>query len=120
MGGPPPDDTMLRSLQQWGAPADVIASTRDWLHQQAKAATVPVWPEHWHAVQLFLRLRTQWHWVSVGHEARRTGLRYESATPALLQAVADSIAPSQVQPPAVLWAHLQTLESAALEAWAKG
>jgi len=120
MGGPPPDDTMLRSLQQWGAPPDVMERTRDWLREQAKQATVPVWPEHWHALQLFLRLRTQWHWVSAGHEARRIGLRYESITPSLQQAVADAVAPDLHQPPAALWAQLQHLEAAALDAWAKG
>lgn len=39
-----------------------------------------VWPENWPALQLFLKLQTQWHCDAEGH---RVGLRYEAMQSAM-------------------------------------
>ena len=107
------DDTLLRNMRQWGAPPDAIARTQEWLSEQQRSATVEVWPEHWHAVLLFSRLATQWHWASAGMQAVRTGLRY-SAAAVLMGAI--EIPKALRQPKPELWRQLQVLESAALAA----
>jgi hypothetical protein len=39
---------------------------------------VQVWPEHWHATQVFLGMSTQWNAVGTMRGARVIGLRYEA------------------------------------------
>lgn len=37
-----------------------MAEWRAALHADAAAQQLDVWPEHWHAVQIFLAMETQW------------------------------------------------------------
>jgi hypothetical protein len=97
----------------------VLAAAQAWMQAEARRATVPVWPEHWHAVVLFARMATQWQWLANGMAVQRVGLRYE-AVPPLLDAVAQQVPPEHLQPPSELWRQLQVLEQAVLDVQAEG
>ena len=66
---------------------------------------VEVWPENHAAVELFIRLDTQWNWLSGMGGAVRVGLNYQSAL-----ALMERLYPGQD-----LLEDLQVLERAALE-----
>jgi len=53
-------------------------------------AEARVWPEHWHAVQVFLGMATQWQAVGGGFGFVWTGLRYE-ALPVVERAVRHQV-----------------------------
>ena len=121
MNGRPPINTdMLAQLRQLGAPADVIQATQQRLAAEAEHWHVDIWPDNWHAVQLFVALATQWHWVAGMAAVQRTGLRYEALQVPAVQALVDAqVAPPLRQPPAVLMRQLQVLEDTALAEWAR-
>jgi len=78
-----------------------------------------VWPEHWHAVQVFLGMATQWQAVATGFGFVWTGLRLE-AVPAVERGVRHLV-PRELrlhrprQWP-VLFDQLRCLEAKAIEA----
>ena len=110
---------MLEQLRQFGAPPEVLRATEQRLHAEAQDATIPVWPENWHAVLLFVAMATQWHWVAPWRcPPARTGLRLE-ALPAVLPAVQRGVPRRLRKPYAVLLGQLQTMEDAALSEFAK-
>lgn len=105
---------MLDQLRQFGAPPAVLAAAQANVERSAAQAVVLVWPEHWHAVLLFIAMATQWHWVPVGlGGARRVGLRLE-ALPTVRPAVAATVPPHCRKPYPVLLGQLQQLEDTAL------
>jgi hypothetical protein len=61
-GGPQDDspDSPLEVIRQWGATPEQIEEWRKALAVQAQFEEGEVWPENWHAVQLFLAMGTQW------------------------------------------------------------
>lgn len=106
---------MLDQLRQFGAPAEVLRAAEQRLKAEADAVTLPVWPENWHAVNLFLALATQWHWVAPWRlPAQRTGLRLD-AVPTVLPMVRRAVPARHRQPYAVLLRQLQAMEDAVLE-----
>jgi len=109
---------VLLQLEKLGAPADVIESTRQQLEADAARHQVLVWPENWHAVQVFRMMATQWVWVAGMGSAMRTGLRLE-ALPTVLPAVRPLVHRRWRQPYHVLLQQLQQLEDAALGEWSK-
>lgn len=72
-----------------------------------------MWPENWHAVQLFSALATQWHWRPTVGGARRCGLRYE-AVAAVLPAVRHAVPRRWRQPYPQLLTQLQHMEDQVL------
>lgn len=111
----------MEDLRVWGATQQQIDEWRTILRSRAKEQGVDVWPEHWHAVQLFLAMGTQWR-IAVGPmgQVLRLGLDY-----AALDAC-DRIARPHV--PRDLRRHrrgqraelidqLRTLEAQAIQAW---
>lgn len=111
---------MLAQLRLLGAPPDVIQATQQRLAAEAEHWHVDIWPDNWHAVQQFVALATQWHWVAGMSAVQRTGLRYEALQlPALQAMVHAQVAEPLRQPPAVLMRQLQALEDTALAEWAK-
>ena len=107
---------MLAQLQRFGAPPDVLAAFQA-QHDAQQPQTVAVWPEHWHAVSVFIAMATQWHWAAGGFApARRTGLRLE-ALPAVLPAVRADLPSRCRQPYPRLLRQLQQLEDQALTEW---
>lgn len=118
-GRPPIDTSVLVQLRQWGAAPEVVQAAEEQLHAEAEAAQVRVWPEHWHAVQVLLAMRTQWCWAPAGMAGSRpVGLRLE-ALPVVLPAVRARVPQQHRQPYPVLLQQLQLLEDAALDALAK-
>lgn len=109
---------MLRQLVQLGAPADVIESMRQQLESDADRHQVLVWPENWHAVQVFRLMATQWVWVAGMGSAMRTGLRLE-ALPAVLPAAQPLVQRRWRRPYHVLLQQVQQMEDAALGEWNK-
>lgn len=109
---------MLDQLRALGAPADVLQAYAARADAEAKQATVPIWPENWHAVQVFGAMATQWHWLVGMGGAQRVGLRLE-ALPAVLPAVKRQVIRRWRQPHHVLLRQLQNMEDAALDAWAQ-
>lgn len=73
--------------------------------------TVAVWPENWHAAQLFVAMSTQWRVTEMGNgQLRYWGLRYEALPPVL-----DELAGlPHVQPHHVLMRQVRYLEQRAL------
>ena len=104
---------MSEQLRLWGAPAEVIQAATARALDEARVATVDVWPEHWYAVVVFRAMHTQWHWVALPAGARRCGLRYE-ALPQVLPAVRRQVPARWRQPYRVLMQQLQLLEDEAL------
>lgn len=78
-----------------------------------------VWPEHWHAVQVFCALSTQWH-VQLGMQGLHyQGLRYEAIAlvEPLIEREADHGTPGGKQHLAApaMFACLQIMEREALK-----
>lgn len=82
------DDTPIRAAQQLGAPPLVLDALRKRLQAQREAAVFGVWPEHWHAVEVFRAMRTQWQAV-VGME----GLHYLGLNYTPLETVLKAVRP---------------------------
>ena len=69
------------------------------------ADVIEIWPEHWDAVQFFMRLPTQWRYGMSG----RTGLDYT----AVLAMLREMRLPREQRDR--IFAGVQVMESAALE-----
>lgn len=94
----------------------MVAATQVRLQAEAAAWCCDVWPENWHAVQLFVALATQWHWASAGLAgSRRTGLRYSAIRP-VLPMVQQAVQQRWRQPYPTLMRQLQHMEDEALKA----
>jgi Phage related hypothetical protein (DUF1799) len=80
--------------------------------RQQPAADVQVWPENWHAAQLFVAMHSQWR-VSVEPSGRwhYWGLRYEALGPVL----AELAHVQHAQPHPILMRQLRYLEQRALK-----
>lgn len=106
---------MLRRL---GGTTEQVAGWRELLGEAAQAEQVSVWPEHWHAWQVFRAMGTQWRAVASG-KLVWLGLDY-----APLQAVARTVRPevprAHRQRWPALFAQLQVLEVAAIKARNEG
>lgn len=74
-----------------------------------------VWPEHWHAVQTFRAMGTQWRAVAGFSRVLWLGLDY-SALRLVERTVRQTIEPELVQPWPVVFAQLRELEAVAIEA----
>lgn len=97
---------MVESLQQLGAPPEVIEAARE----QAGSDDFEVLPENWETVQLFLHLSTSWSTVPVGlGGAARFGIPATEIESTLRMWGARG--PSRKQ----LFLNLRTMEQAALE-----
>jgi hypothetical protein len=110
-GGQAIDEGPLQQLQALGAPPAVIDEWREALEARQKAETFEVWPCHWHAVNVFTAMTTQWHWREGPRGSCRAGLRYEALGPVLR----EHREISHRQPFAVLMRQLRCLEGQALE-----
>lgn len=105
------DDGPIESLQAWGAPQNVIDAYRRGLIEEAKRLGVEVWPQHWHAVRVFMAMGSQWRVVAGFGGARTLGMDYGALPPVL-----DEHRRSRHrQPMRRLMPQLRTLEAAALE-----
>ncbi len=93
-----------------GATEEFLAEAKASLQARHAMRTVAVWPEHWHALQLFLAMHTQWLRV---HQ-HRVGLNY-AVLPVVRQAV--RVARPYHQRWSRVFAQLQIMEAAALEAF---
>ncbi|WP_428419184.1 DUF1799 domain-containing protein [Methylibium sp.] len=58
----------------FGAPDDVKERVRAWMHGSAHDGDVEVWPELWHAVNVFLAMAAQWRVLVIGHRLYYQGL----------------------------------------------
>lgn len=104
----------MQALEAFGCAPEVIEEARQAIKAQADAVDFLVWPENWHAVMLFLGMRTQWRWVIGAAAAARTGLDY-SALPSVRPAVLQLVPPERRQPWPELLPQLQVMECAVLE-----
>lgn len=106
----------MQALQAFGATEAQLEQMRAWLVEQAKTTTVPVWPEHWHAVLVFLGMGTQWSGFAMAGIGRVLwqGLRYE-ALPPVQDAVRRRLPRRLRQRPEVLMSQIRTLEAEALK-----
>lgn len=119
-GRPPINTDLLAQLRQMDAPADVIQATQQRLAAEAEGWHVDIWPDNWHAVQTFVAMATQWHWLAGMQGAQRIGLRYSALQVPELQAMVQlQVQPALRQPPGVLMRQLQVLEDTALAEWAR-
>lgn len=85
------------------------------LEAESGAATVPVWPENWHALTVFIGMSTQWNWVAPWRgQPQRTGLRLE-ALPVIQAAVRRDVPRRLRVSDAQLLEQLQCMEDAALD-----
>ncbi len=72
-----------------------------------------VWPEGWHALQVFLAMETQWNVAATfEHGLRLVGLRYE-ALPVVLASLRPLIPPECLQPLAIVRPQIKRMELAA-------
>ena len=106
---------MLEQLRAFGAPAEVLQAAAERQQAELDAWAMPVWPENWHAAQLFLACATQWVIVPrVDGRMVRTGLRYESIA-AVSDAVRAAVPRRWRRPPAELLHQLRSMELAVLD-----
>lgn len=106
---------MLEQLRRLGAPPEVLRATQERLAAEAASATVPVWPENWHAVIVFIGMATQWNWVAPWRgQPQRTGLRLE-ALPVVRAATLRNVPRRLRVGEAELLDQLQQMEDAALD-----
>lgn len=96
-------------MQRFNASAEQVAEMR----RRMGVPEVPhVWPQHWHAAQVFAGMSTQWR-----TELGRGGLVYLGLDyGALAPVLAEHEATAHVQPMRVLMPQLRTMEGAAMEA----
>lgn len=106
------DDQRADELTKLGVAADTALA---WLAEQeaedeeaeAQAAgSLVIWPENWPVLRLFLALQTQWRYKPCG---QLQGLRYDAAEVLMRR--------GGFKKKRRLFAHLQQMETAALEAW---
>ena len=111
---------MLEQLRAFGAPPEVLAAAAERQQAELDAWAVPVWPECWHAAQLFLATATQWVLVPrADGRMVRTGLRYEAITPTVADAVRQLIPRRLRQPAGHLLHQLRVMELAVLDEQAR-
>lgn len=80
--------------------------------QNPEDGDVPIWPDMKDSVSIFFGMSTQWRWVGIGMAgAMRTGLDY-SALPTVAAAAGVTIGPDVLD-------DLKTMETAAVEQWAR-
>lgn len=89
-GGGGKDDDYESDLEFWGAPDD---------YRPNKNPDYEIYPENWDAVQLFVRLQTQWKISPMG---QRVGLEYTS-----IRIVARFLG---IKPTPELFADIQLME----------
>lgn len=92
------------------ASAEVIEAMRQRL-QPDEEVEPQVWPQHWHAVNVFAGMATQWRVVAGMAGLLYLGLDYAALQPVLQEHEAIAHA----QPMRQLMPQLRTLESAARE-----
>lgn len=107
-GGPQFDETPLLALRAMGLPPQEIAQVRAVLQERARRELVEVWPEHWHAVTLFVAMSTQWR--------DGGGLDY-AVLPVVEQRLPRLPRPLR-QPRHVIFEQLGVIERAVLALWA--
>lgn len=112
------DESPLQALRLWGASDAVVAEWRRVLHAQARNDQEPeVWPEHWHAAQLFAAVGSQWRCTpSARGGVLWVGLDYAALSPLLLRAVRPTVPRRLRRRWPELFAQLQALEAAAIKA----
>jgi len=94
-----------------GASAEVLEQFAARLRQAAEQACVQVWPQHWHAVNVFAGMSTQWRVV-----AGMAGLLYLGLDYAALPAVREEHEGIEhAQPMRVLMPQLRYMERTALD-----
>ncbi len=101
----------------WGASQQVVDEWRKALHDAKKAETLLVWPEHWHALRVFLAMGRQWHVVAGPGGVLWQGLRME-ALPAVAAGVKPGVPPALRQPYGTWFQQLLVMQDAAAEALA--
>ncbi len=106
MAGDRTEDTSLTDLKSFGAPASVLEKVEAEVSEAQKP--FEVWPENWPAVEMFLRLRTQWIMGMGGP----VGLNYAS-----IEAVFRIFKPKRAR---ALFDDLRQIEMGALEAFSRG
>lgn len=80
-------------------------------HQPPPPAEVRVWPENWHAAQVFVAMNTQWRTRDMADgRLRYEGLRYEALGPVLAELAHIALA----RPHSILMRQLRYLEQRAL------
>lgn len=105
------DEGPLEALAAWGAPAEIVHEWRRILTKQAAERGVEVWPQHWHALRVFLGMATQWRVIAGARRLLHLGLDY-AALPIVL---AEHRANPHRVPLAELMPQLRVLEEAACE-----
>lgn len=98
-----------------GAPPDALEALAERLQALRDAATVRVWPEHWHAVMLFRAMATQWRAVVGSKGLVWLGLDYP-AIPIAMEGARARVPRRLRKPLAALLPQLQVLEKAAATA----
>lgn len=111
---PPDRRNALEALRLWGGTPEQIAEWRALLGEQAAAEQVSVWPEHWHAWQVFRAMSTQWRAVA-GHRTVWLGLDY-APLPTVARAVRPTVPRAHRQRWSVVLDQLQVIELAAIKA----
>jgi len=88
---------------------EVLEQAREHIARTNKTATLPIWPDAWHALQLFLALHTQWHLVASMMGVRWQGLNYAAIPYGMLAARAE-VPVDLRRPLAEIMPQLQVLE----------
>lgn len=99
-----------------GATPQQLDEARQALRQRAQSEVLPVWPEHWRALEVFVAMGSQWRVVLAAKGLHHLGLDYASlpAVLAELRASPDALADVAPWPDGrTLLAQLRTLEHAA-------
>lgn len=86
------------------------------LTEQARESGIDIWPEHWHAFNVFLSMGTQWRSVAGFGGVLRMGLDY-AALPVVL---AEHRSVEHRQPLDLLMPQLRIMEYAALREFDRG
>jgi hypothetical protein len=97
-------------MRAMGASASALEAARARIDAERAAATPRIWPQHWHAVLVFMAMDTQW---CIGPDGRR--LDY-AALPPVLEEHRQRLPRRLRQPMHRLMPQLRTLERAAIQA----
>jgi hypothetical protein len=108
-------DPLLADMRAMRASESQLEAARARIDAQRAADTPRIWPQHWHAVQVFMAMDTQWR---TGPDGRPGGLDYAALDP-VLREHRQRLPRRLRRPIGQLMPQLRALERAALRAMAE-
>ncbi len=76
---------MLEQAQAFGASAAQLEALRGSIERRNRPQAAGVWPEHWHALEVFLAMATQWRTHLGARGLFYEGLDYAALPPVLAE-----------------------------------